>query len=170
MTDFAPQPADLILTRNAGGEDANPTPGHFNHVAIAVSTTEIVEAQAHVSGGTWTDNPDDPGCVIRSDWPEFRDRYPEIVVRRMNSLLPRERENIVREARAMVGSPYRPGASVFYRRARRRRWLNCVAVCRFAFWDGTSDDPQWRLPDEIAFNDRLTTVWEKVPASVGEMR
>lgn len=160
---FELKPADLILTRNAGGEEANTSPGRWNHAAVAISTTEIVEAQAHVNGGTWTDNPEDPGCVIRSDWSEFRERYPELCVRRMGSLLPSERDEIICEARAMVGTEYRAGASVFYRRARRRRWLNCVALCRFAYWDALDSDPGWRLPDDIANDRRLETVWEKKP-------
>lgn len=163
VTDFSPQPCDLILSRNAGGEEANPSPGHWNHAALAISATEILEAQAHVRDGRISDDPADPGSVIVTPWEEILARYPEIVVRRMNTLLPSERENIVHEARAMVGMEYKQGASVFYRRARRRRWINCVAVCRFAYWDGTDSDFGWRLPDDIAEDERLETVWEKVP-------
>lgn len=150
-------PGDILLTRNAGDETANPSPGYFNHAAMYVGEWLIVEAQAHVEDGRWSDNKRAPGAVITADTVEFLERYPIIRVRR----LLKAGDAAAFEAREMVGLSYRRLSSFFRRQRPDSRGLNCVAVVRRAVTRATGDDPGWRIPDDINRSGLLQTTEDK---------
>ena len=158
------QVGDILLTRNAGGEDQNRSPGWYNHAAI-YTEAGVVEAQAHVKNGQWTDDKTAPGAVILSELNEFWDRYPIILVRR----LPDEAEarQAADRAESSIDTHYRMISSWFRRLRPDARGLNCVAVVRKAVGVARGRDPGWRRPDDIARSGLLTTVYEKKP--VGEV-
>jgi hypothetical protein len=151
------QPGDILLTRNAGGEDQNRSPGWFNHAAMYVGDGIVVEAQMHVADGKWTDDTTQPGGVIESDVDEFLNRYPIIRVRRLRA----GAEQAAEEAKQMVGLGYNRMSSWFMRQRRDERGVNCVAVNRRAVTRATGADPGWRRPDDIDQSRRLVTVDEK---------
>ena len=158
------QVGDILLTRNAGGEKENPSPGWYNHAAI-VTEDGVVEAQAHVKDGQWTDDTTAPGAVIVAEPNEFWDRYPIILVRRLLD------EAVARRAadraETSIDTHYRMISSWFRRLRPDGRGLNCVAVVRKAVSVARGRDPGWRRPDDIARSSLLTTVYEKKP--VGEV-
>lgn len=155
---FEFQVGDILLTRNAGGESENRSPGWYNHAAI-VTKQGIVEAQMHVRHGQWTNDTTAPGAVILSDPQEFWDRYPIILVRRLDQH--EIAEQVARRAEAMVDTMYRRLASMFRILRRKERGLNCVAVVRGAVSDTVGYDPNWKTPDHIAASRLLYTVHEK---------
>ena len=138
------KPGNIFLTRNAGDERSNPTPGYFNHAAIYVGNNTVVEAQMHVNNGKWSDDTKFPGAVIKSDLDEFWNRYPIIRVLQ----LPID-ESVADEALQMVGLPYRRISSWFRRQRPDSRGVNCVAVVRRSVMRVTGKDPKWRIPDDI---------------------
>ena len=152
------QVGDIMLTRNAGGEDENPSPGWYNHAAI-VTEAGVVEAQAHVRNGQWTDDKTAPGAVILSKPTEFWDRYPIILVRRLPDEAAARRA--AERAGLSIDTHYRMLSSWFRRLRPDARGMNCVAVVRKAVAVACGSDPGWRRPDDIARSSLLTTVYEK---------
>ena len=139
------QPGDILLTRNAGGERENRSPGWFNHAAMYVGDGIVVEAQMGQG-------------VIKSEVGEFLERYPIIRVRR----LVKGAEQAAEEAKQMVGLSYRRLSSMFLRQRRDERGVNCVSVVRRAVKRATGSDPGWRRPDDLDLQSRrLRTVGEK---------
>jgi hypothetical protein len=155
------QVGDILLTRNAGGEDRNRSPGWYNHAAI-YTAAGVVEAQAHVRDGQWTDDETAPGAVILSELNEFWDRYPIILVRRLpdDAAARRAAERAV----LMVGSHYRMISSWLRFLRPDARGMNCVVVVRKAVAFARGSDPGWRRPDDISQSRLPTTVYEKRPA------
>ena len=151
------QPGDILLTRNAGGEAENPSPGWFNHAAMYVGDGRIVEAQAHVENGKWSDNPDAPGEVIEADEAEFIERYPIIRVRRLLN----GAKEAAEEADDMVGLSYKRISSFLRRQRPDSRGVNCVSVVRRAVTRATGSDPGWRRPDDINSSRLCATTEEK---------
>jgi len=140
------QPGDLFLTRNAGGEEANPTPGNWNHCAVYAGGTQVVEAQA------------DPGKVILSDLDEFLGRYPEIQVMRLTGQKPGSGVAVASASLKLVGWPYSAFVSRFRLSRADRRGANCVTVARHAVLEAIGKDPRWKLPDDVAKDSRLSVV------------
>ncbi|MFA6358697.1 MAG: hypothetical protein WCY09_08600 [Candidatus Omnitrophota bacterium] len=141
------QSGDLFLTRNAGGEEANPTPGNWNHCAVYAGGVQVVEAQ---SG---------PAKVIISDLDEFLGRYPEIQVLRLVGQKPGSGVAVASASSRLVGRPYKALVSRFNRLKRgERRGENCVTVARRAVMDAIGEDPKWKIPDDVAADPRLSAV------------
>ena len=142
------QPGDLFLTRNAGDEEKNnPTPGHWNHCAIYAGGPQVVEAQA------------DPGKVIISELDEFLGRYPEIQVMRLVGQNPGSGTAVASASLRLVGRTYSALVSRFKRLKRgERKGENCVTVARRSVLDAIGKDPQWKIPDEVAGDSRLSVV------------
>ena len=151
------QPGDILLTRNAGDERSNQTPGYFNHAAVYAGDQIVIEAQMYVKDGKCSDDPQFPGAIIKSDFKEFWDRYPIIRVLR----LPIGSLHVL-EAELMVGLPYRRISSFFRRQRPDRRGMNCVSVVRRAVMRVTGEDPGWRIPDDINNFKDIKIVTEKV--------
>lgn len=142
------QSGDLFLTRNAGSDDdANPTPGYWNHCAVYAGGTQVVEAQA------------DPGLVIVSDLDEFLSRYPTIRVMRVVDHKPGAGTAVASASLALVGRTYSALVSRFKRLKRaERKGENCVTVARRSVLDAIGKDPRWKLPDDVAGDSRLSVV------------
>jgi cell wall-associated NlpC family hydrolase len=142
------QPGDIFLTRNANEED-NPTPGYWNHCAAYAGADKVVEAQ---SG---------PGEVITSNLDEFLRRYPRIRVLRLVGQKPGSGVAVAYAASALVGRPYSALVSRFKRLKRaERRGENCVTVVRRAMLDAIGEDPQWKIPDDVDKDSRLSAIPE----------
>ena len=124
------RPGDVLLTRNAGGEGANPTPGWYNHASVYIGGGLVVEAQRQ------------PGRVIVSDWREFVGRYEVVTAMRPEGVA------LARAAASQANSRYRALAS---RRPERlpRAGDNCVTVVRRAWKASAGLDPGWQVPDQL---------------------
>ncbi len=129
---------DILITRNAGDEHENPSPGFWNHAAICVGTG-VVEAQ-----GGYTNAPEK---VIMTDVGEFHARYPMLrVLRLKDPNFPIDK--MVEEAQNLIGTPYRMIAS-WFRFLRSNHGENCVSVVRKSYMKACGEDPHWRIPDDI---------------------
>ncbi len=153
-------PGDVFVTRNGGGDEFNRTPGYFNHAAMYVGESRIVEAQQHVVNGILTEDTSQSGAVIVSDINEFWERYPIIVIYRLN-VAHAVGLAAARHARDLVGTRYRRVASIFRILRHPRRGMNCVAVVRQAVAHATQRDPRWKIPDHIAESPLLRRVYSK---------
>jgi len=126
---------DFFLTRNAEGpgEWGNPSPGHWNHVAVCVASDWIIEAQVEPHNR-----------VIASDWYEFYNRYPEIVILRppVQYAVP-----IAYRAKTLFGRPYRRIAISLARREKVGE--NCVTIARKSWLYASGTDLKWRIPDHL---------------------
>ena len=137
---------DILLTRHAD-EEKNTSPGHWNHAAMYVGESTIVEAQAG------------PAVVLTVDWPTFYHRYGEILV--LRSYYPVEvRNKMAAIARTLVGATYRKYASIFLF-LRRDKGENCVSTVRKAFKQATGVDPRWKKPDDVFDDPNLLVVMKK---------
>lgn len=160
---------DIFLTRNAGGEEANPSPGYYNHAAIVVVDEHgpaVIEAQAHVTpDGQCSDDASLPGRVILTPIERFVARYPIVLLRGYKNNLPEECRRAMALAAAKfvaMNTDYRFLASLFFRRSERRgTGVNCVSLVRSCAIKGLRWDPGWRRPDHIAGDRRLQDVWFK---------
>jgi hypothetical protein len=129
------KPGDILLTRNAGGEEMNGSPGYFNHTAILASDNWVVEAQQY------------PNSIIGVPVWHFFDRYPEVLV-----LRPKD-EKIAKKtadfALQTLGRKYNKYESI------RPLWLwhggdNCVSAVRRIYYYTTNIDYRWRIPDDLS--------------------
>ena len=134
-----PRLGDFLLTCNAPGtnDEGNPSPGHWNHVSVAVEdaqyTIRLIEAQAEPYNR-----------VIRSSWYEFYNRYPEIIILRPPA---EHASKIAQRAESLFGHPYR--AMVLRFKKREKLGENCVTVARKAWTYATGFDLKWRIPDHL---------------------
>jgi len=132
------QPGDVFITRNAGGEDINTSPGWYNHVAIYTGNDHVVEAQEFEG-------------VITTPLKTFWERYPYIVVMRPVGMDETRRKVLVKTAKGLVGRPYNKYASLpFWTFDMRNNGESCVSVVRRCFEEALGYDPGWRLPDGVA--------------------
>ena len=134
------QTGDVLLTRNAGEEEDNPSPGYYNHAAIVSINDWIVEAQVV------------PNQVIAVPIWYFFDRYPEILILKQKDQSIAHK--IGEKALSLVGRKYGVFISL------RPSWLsinrdNCVSVVRRSFYLVTRRDYKWRIPDNIRRNTFL---------------
>jgi hypothetical protein len=125
---------DLLLTRNAGGEEANESPGYYNHSAIIGPLNWVIEAQKT------------PNCVIAVPVWHFFDRYPEIMVLRCNN--PATVARTLELAPQYVGRTYDTYMTIrpFW------RWRNsdsCISLLRRIYNAATGYDYKWRIPDSL---------------------
>lgn len=133
------KPGDILLTRNAGGEENNESPGYYNHTAIIAPLNWVIEAQRT------------PDSVIAVPiWPFF-DRYPEILVLRCNNATVAQRTAEI--ATKYVGRTYDTYMTI------RPLWLwrnedSCISLIRRVYNIATGRDYRWRIPDSL-----LTVGW-----------
>ena len=134
---------DLFLTRNAGGEANNPSPGYYNHAAIFATNNWVVEAQAI------------PHSIIAVPIWAFFDRYPEILVLRNND--PITASVTAQHAFKFLGrnysfiESYRP----FW------RWHdkdNCVSLVKRIYNYTTGESYNWKIPDDFLKSPIFTKV------------
>lgn len=141
-------PGDLMLTRNAGGEDINQSPGWWNHAAIYAGNGQVVEAQAGKG-------------VIVTPFKEFCNRYPYIMVLRPKGLCCHRLFVITDIAKRSVGRPYNLRASTKVLFFNFRQGDNCVSLVRSCYEYAYGFDPCWKIPDHIAEEGRLLRVESK---------
>ena len=138
------QAGDIFLTRNAGGDEMNTSPGYFNHAAIYSINYWTVESQQY------------PNSIIAVPVWHFLNRYPEVLVLRpRNAEIARKTADF---ALQMVGRKYNKYESI------RPLWLwhggdNCVSAVRRIYYYITNIDYRWRFPDQIR---RTTTLFTEV--------
>jgi len=140
-------PGDVLITRNAREEDNN-SPGYWNHASIYVGNGEVIEAQ---------DVPYER--VICSEWDEFYNRYPKIVI--LRHLKVGVGDKAAKHARKFLGVPYRAIASIFRRLRKISRGENCVSVVRKSMQKATGRKIVWRIPDHIIADRIFVKVYEK---------
>lgn len=135
------KPGDVLLTRNAGGEEANPSPGYYNHIAIMGENNWVIESQEILNS------------VIAVPVWHFFDRYPEVLV-----LRPRD-PNVAKMsaiyATKMLGRRYSKYESV------RPLFLwhggdNCVSTVK-RIYNGIGIDRRWVLPDHLTQDTYIFT-------------
>lgn len=134
---------DVLLTRNAV---FNIVPGYWNHSAIYDGNGNVIEAQ--VTG---------QNVVKKTSFTTFTNKYPEIVVYRLNAqyLVPR----MVDRANQLVGQPY----SLFVGNG----GYSCVALVRFSYYYATlayvqgGENPSWMIPDNITTDWRFVYIGKK---------
>ena len=125
---------DILLTRNAGGEARNTSPGYYNHSAIIGPLNWVIEAQG------------DPGFTVCVPIWYFFERYPEILVlRHKDSYIAKKTGN---DARLFVGKGYSSYMSV------RPLFLwkstdNCVSLIKRIYNYSTGTTPNWIVPDHL---------------------
>jgi uncharacterized protein YycO len=141
------QPADIFVTRNAGGLNHNDTYGYWNHCAIFIPEG-VVEAQAK------------PGKVILSDLQEFLNRYPLINLLRTH-LSDKAKQKAVDEAKLLIGTPYSKIEAMFYLHMPKGPVENCTTIVRKAYMMADTD-PGWILPDDVITDRKhLTLILQK---------
>lgn len=134
------QPCDILLTRHQE-EARNRSPGYWNHAAIYIGKSIIVEAQE--GKGVIT-------CPVDTFW----NRYAEIVVLRWLSN-EKNKQIPIAAAAVLVGTSYRKVASLFQYMRGSSRGENCVSVVRKSFMTALGYDPGWKKPDDIIQNNIL---------------
>lgn len=128
------KPGDILLTRNAGGEEFNKTPGYYNHASMFINLNWVMEAQRI------------PDSVIVVPVWNFFERYPEILVlRNINSQAAQRTADI---APRYIGRSYASYISI------RPLYLwnnqdNCVSLIRRIYNAVTGYDYKWRIPDDF---------------------
>jgi len=125
---------DILLTRNAGGEENNESPGYYNHSAIIGPLNWVIEAQRT------------PNCVICVPIWYFFDRYPEILVLRCSNS--KTALSTGRLAPRYVGRAYDTYMTI------RPFWLwkgqdSCISLIRRIYNVVTGRDYKWRIPDSL---------------------
>ncbi len=138
---FKLKPGDILLTRNAD-ESLNTSPGFWNHTAIAVNASEVVEAMEGKG-------------VIRTPLSSFLDRYAQIVLMRYAG---KYDDRAAKFAEQSVGQPYRYISSIFLFLRRQQRGENCVSLVRRAYRYAYSFDFLWQTPDSIYYDKRLELI------------
>ncbi len=134
---------DILLTRNAGGEDANPTPGYYNHSAIIADMNWVVESQML------------PDSVIAVPVWDFFKRYPEVLVLRCLNDGVAKRTALV--APNFLGREYSKYMTI------KPLWLwktgdNCTSLIRRIYNAVAGYDYKWRTPDSLLKTQWLTKV------------
>jgi len=115
-------PGTVFATRNAGGEEANRTPGsERNHVALMARGGYVLEAQA-----------DPIGKVIAVPVATFLARYPDVQAFRLvdDAMGLQWADNATKQ----LGEPY------------RRLAANCVSLLRTSF---PGKPQRWKRPDHV---------------------
>lgn len=135
---WAPTKGDVMLTRNAGGEDKNESPGFWNHAAILIDDKQLVHALS------------ERDSVVIEPVTKLIGEVEYAVVLRLKDT--KHRNMFVRKAYSIVGSSYRAVASIFRYLRSAGKGENCVSVVRKAFRDSHGYDPGWQKPDDI-FDD-----------------
>ena len=135
------KPGDIFLTRNAGGEAANPSPGYYNHTAIMGENNWVIEAQETTN------------AVIAVPVWHFFDRYPEILVLRPRD--PNTAKMSAIYATKMLGRRYSKYESV------RPLFLwhggdNCVSTLK-RIYNGIGIDRRWIVPDHLTQDTYILT-------------
>ena len=125
---------DLLLTRNAGGEAANQSPGYYNHSAIIGPQDWVIESQRV------------PNSVIAVPIWSFFERYPEVLVLRCTNGETARRTAQV--APRYLGRQYATYMTV------RPLWLwkdkdSCISLLRRIYNAVTGRDYMWRIPDSL---------------------
>lgn len=120
-----PVPGTIFAAINAGGDEANTSPGHWNHLAVMGPNGRVIEAQA-----------DPVGKTVAVPFADFFRRYPEIVAFDLG-LDDVQREKFVAAAVEQLGTPYRKLGS------------NCVTLVRRCDVAAVGQDPRWRIPDAV---------------------
>jgi hypothetical protein len=130
---------DIFLTRNAGGDIFNNSPGYYNHTAILGPLNWIIESQRS------------PDSIITVPIWNFLERYPEILVlRNDNTIIANQ---TAQNATLFVGRPYAPIMSIrpFF------LWKysdNCVSFIKRVYNYTTGITYPWTIPDSF-----LSTPW-----------
>ena len=127
------KPGDILLTRNAGGEEGNPSPGYYNHTAILGENNWVIESQEILDS------------VIAVPVWNFFDRYPEILVLRPKDSSVAKMSAIY--ATKLIGRRYSKYESI------RPLWLwhggdNCVSTVKRIYND-IGVDRRWIIPDHL---------------------
>jgi hypothetical protein len=135
-------PGDIVLTLNFKDEDNN-MPGYWNHCSIYTGRS-IIEAQMPPIGK-----------VIESELEEFGQRYKEYAAFRYRA---DRGDKIIYSAYNMIGQRYGMISSLLFNFRIRGR-LNCVALVRQAYKQGTEIDFGWAVPDHVATDDRLQKIF-----------
>lgn len=114
------EPGSVLVSRNAD-ERENTSPGFWNHLAVQVDTTHLVESQ-------------EGRGVIRTPLSEFLARpYSQVVV--LRPLNASEGTEAAARAERLVGLPHAPLSSLFPFNGplRQKLGLNCVSVVEIAW-------------------------------------
>ena len=128
------QAGDLLLTRNAGGEENNESPGYYNHSAIVSVLNWVIESQRT------------PDSVVAVPIWYFFERYPEVLVLRCDN--PQVAEQTAQIAPRYVGRRYDTYMTI------RPAWLwrgkdSCISLIRRIYNVVTGRDYRWRIPDSL---------------------
>jgi hypothetical protein len=138
-------PAGTVLVSRNANEAENETPGHWNHLAIIVSPTELIESQEGKG-------------VIRTPLAEYLSRpYAQPI----QALLPCDRavgERAATTAATFVGQPYSKLGSILRGPARRmsrgeKIAANCVVPIKAAYWQADRRIRRVWFPDHIVNRD-----------------
>lgn len=125
---------DILLSRNAGGEVNNESPGYYNHSAIIGPLNWVIEAQRT------------PDSIIAVPIWYFFERYPEILVLRCTNTKTAEKTGEM--ATRFVGRFYDTYMTI------RPLWLwrsgdSCISLIRRVYNVVTGEDYKWRIPDSL---------------------
>ena len=125
-------PGTVLATRNAGGEEANTTPGsERNHVALVGPNGWVLEAQGPP-----------PNKVIAVPFRAFFARYPDIQAYRL--------------ADDVVGIKWAAAAVEQLGKPYAKLRANCVTLLATSYPDGRQ---RWRRPDHVVAEGEL--LWIK---------
>lgn len=158
------EPGDLLVTRNSD-EVGNASPGYWNHVSMYVGGGPVrggVGRQDRIIPCIVVEAQVEPGKVIESEWGEFYERYPKIVLLRLHAISRDRQKALALAAHKMVGKPYSRWASLtkIFRR-HRTQGENCVSVNRRIYKNETGFDFGWRRPDDVIEDTHFRRVIEK---------
>lgn len=137
-------PGTVLMSRNAD-ENENTSPGFWNHLAIIVSDDDIVEAQAGI-----VEHGQGRGVII-TKVSDFMSRdYGQVIAYEPRN--PQMGVGAAKRARALVGRPHAPGASVLRRPGRKRpnAGQNCVSVVKVAWGTTVTRIRNIVIPDGFA--------------------
>lgn len=126
-------PGAVLVSRNIS-EAENSSPGHMNHLAIAISPTEVVESQAGIGVQK----------ITLADYLKRNYETPYV-------LLPKDRavgERAATKAATFVGTKFAKASSIF-RRQNERRGMNCVGVIKASYFDAHRKVRTIKIPDDI---------------------
>jgi len=137
------KPGDILLTRNMGGDEANPSPGYYNHSAIISNDNWVVEAQA------------EPNSVIAVPIWNFFDRYPEILILRCTKDdVATRTANMTFKYLGREYAPYMSGRPLYLWKHKD----NCVSLIRRIYNSVTGMSYKWRIPDDFTQTEWLQKV------------
>ena len=141
-------PGDFILTRNAGDERNNPSPGWWNHSAVYIGDGKIVEAI--IGKG-----------VILSNLKDLWDKKPYVLVLRPKDNSTDKARAVSEAARRLVGQSYKKQSSIWFFLFEFGEGNNCVTVLRKCYCHAYGGDPWWTKPDDIAVDWKMMYVESK---------